>query len=55
MLIEKGPIGFDGCLFATEKRVAKAWILALTFPRKEQVLNLIALSSLSLPELRARI
>ena len=50
-----GLIGFDGDLFVAGKRAENAGVHSLTSSRKEQVLNPIALSSLSLPELNARI
>ena len=51
MITAKGPIGFDGGLSIAGKRAENAGVCSLTSLRKEQVLNLIALSSLSLPEL----
>lgn len=50
-----GLIGFDGDLFVAGKRAENAGVHSLMSSRKQQVLNLTALSSLSLPELRARI
>ncbi len=50
-----GLIGFDGDLFVAGKRAENAGVRSLMSSRKQQVLNLTALSSLSLPELRARI
>ena len=55
LIIQKGLIGFDGDLFVAGKRAENAGVHWLMYSRKQQVLNLTALSSLSLPELRARI